>query len=98
MGENAPALITLRIGTAMQKWHALRRPRNPRSGIFTRPVITLILVGGMWLALATLGLFFWALSTSRSTSEAMTMTFVALVLFEFVKAYNFRSGRARRTL
>jgi Ca2+-transporting ATPase len=70
-----------------------RQPRNPRSGIFSRPVISLMLVGGVWLALANLGLFVWALHTERSADEAMTMTFVAVVLFEFVKAYNFRSDR-----
>jgi Ca2+-transporting ATPase len=68
-----------------------RQPRNPRTGIFTRPVITLMLVGGGWLALANLALFAWAIHTGRSAAEAMTMTFVAVVLFEFVKAYNFRS-------
>jgi P-type Ca2+ transporter type 2C len=70
-----------------------RRPRNPRSGIFTRPIISLMVVGGVWLALANLGLFVWALSTGRNASEAITMTFIAVVLFEFVKAYNFRSDR-----
>ena len=70
-----------------------RQPRNPRTGIFTRPVISLMLVGGGWLALANLALFAWAIHTGRSAAEAMTMTFVAVVLFEFVKAYNFRSDR-----
>jgi Ca2+-transporting ATPase len=70
-----------------------RQPRNSRSGIFTRPVISLMLVGGVWLALANLGLFVWAINTDRSAAEAMTMTFVGVVLFEFVKAYNFRSDR-----
>jgi Ca2+-transporting ATPase len=70
-----------------------RQPRNPRTGMFTRPVISLMLLGGGWLALATLTLFAWAIHTGRDTAEAMTMTFVAVVLFEFVKAYNFRSDR-----
>jgi Ca2+-transporting ATPase len=70
-----------------------RQPRDPRTGIFTRPVLSLMLVGGGWLALATLTLFAWAIHSGRSTTEAMTMTFVAVVLFEFIKAYNFRSDR-----
>src|SRR5512134_3212573 len=70
-----------------------RKPRNPRTGIFTRPVITLMTVGGVWSALANLGLFAWALTTGRSAAEAMTMTFVSLVLIQFLKAYNFRSDR-----
>ena len=70
-----------------------RKPRNPRTGIFTRPVVTLMVVGGLWSALVNLGLYAWALSSGRSLEEAMTMTFVSLVLIQFFKAYNFRSDR-----
>ncbi|HSO27545.1 MAG TPA: HAD-IC family P-type ATPase, partial [Anaerolineales bacterium] len=70
-----------------------RKPRNPRTGIFTRPVVTLMMLGGLWSTLINLGLFSWALSSGRSTEEAMTMTFVSLVLIQFFKAYNFRSDR-----
>ena len=70
-----------------------RPPRNPRTGIFTRPVVMLMLVGGVWSALVNLSLFVWALNSGRSIAEAMTMTFVSLVLIQFFKAYNFRSDR-----
>ncbi len=70
-----------------------RKPRNPRTGIFTRPVVTLMTVGGVWSALVNLSLFAWALNSGRSLEEAMTMTFVSLVLIQFFKAYNFRSDR-----
>ena len=70
-----------------------RPPRNPRTGIFTRPVIMLMLVGGVWSAVVNLSLFVWALNSGRSIAEAMTMTFVSLVLIQFFKAYNFRSDR-----
>jgi len=70
-----------------------RPPRNPRTGIFTRPVISLMLAGGVWLALANLGLFIWALTSGRDIEEARTMLFVSVVLFEFFKAFNFRSDR-----
>ena len=39
-----------------------RPPRNPRTGIFTRPVVALMLVGGLWSTLVNLGLFAWALA------------------------------------
>jgi Ca2+-transporting ATPase len=68
-----------------------RPPRNQRAGIFTRPVVMLMLVGGLWSALVNLGLFVWALNSGRGIQEAMTMTFVSLVLIQFFKAYNFRS-------
>jgi Ca2+-transporting ATPase len=70
-----------------------RKPRNPRAGIFTRPVVTVMMVGGLWSAALNLGLFAWALRSGGSLEKAMTMTFVSLVLIESFKAYNFRSDR-----
>ncbi|MBA4107317.1 MAG: ATPase [Pirellula sp.] len=70
-----------------------QRPRAPRSGIFTRPVITLMAVGGLWSAVVNLGLFAWALHVGKGLPAAMTMTFVSLVLIQLFKAYNFRSDR-----
>ena len=70
-----------------------RPPRDPRTGIFTRPVVMLMLVGGLWSALVNLSLFVWAMNSGRGVQEAMTMTFVSLVLIQFFKAYNFRSDR-----
>jgi Ca2+-transporting ATPase len=70
-----------------------RKPRNPRTGIFTRPVVSLMVAGGLWSTLINLGLFVWVLNSGRSLEEAMTMTFVSLVLVQFFKAYNFRSDR-----
>ncbi len=70
-----------------------RKPRNPRTGIFTRPVVTLMSVGGIWSTIINLGLFIWASNSGRGISEAMSMTFVSLVLIQFFKAYNFRSDR-----
>jgi Ca2+-transporting ATPase len=69
------------------------KPRNPRTGIFTRPVVSLMVVGGVWSTAVNLGLFAWALGSGRSLEESMTMTFVSLVLIQFFKAYNFRSDR-----
>ena len=68
-----------------------RPPRDPDAGVFTRSVVTLMLVGGVWSSLANLALFAWALESGRGLTLAMTMTFVSLVLIEFIKAYNFRS-------
>jgi Ca2+-transporting ATPase len=70
-----------------------RPPRRRDTGIFTRPVMVLIALGGAWSALVTLSLFSWALSTERVLAEAMTMTFATLVLIEFFKAYSYRSDR-----
>ncbi|MCS6844597.1 MAG: cation-translocating P-type ATPase [Caldilineales bacterium] len=70
-----------------------RKPRNPRTGIFTRPVVALMMMGGLWSAVVNLGLFTWAQNSGRPVAEAMTMTFVSLVLIQFFKAFNYRSDR-----
>ncbi len=68
-----------------------RRPNDPRQGIFTRPVLALMLAGGIWSTVVNMSLFNWALHSGRPVREAMTMTFVSLVLIQFFKAYSFRS-------
>ncbi len=70
-----------------------RPPRNPRTGIFTTPVMILMTVGGLWSMIVNLALFIGLLNAGRSISEAMAMIFVLLVMIEFFKAYNFRSDR-----
>ena len=69
----------------------LRRPTDPKKGIFTPTVLTLIFTGGIWSTIVNLTLFHYSLASGRSLQEAMTMTFVSLVLIQFLKAYNFRS-------
>ncbi len=66
-------------------------PRNPRTGIFTPAVVRLMVLGGGWSAIANLTLFIGARYVGYSDQEAMTMTFVSLVLMEFFKAYGYRS-------
>jgi Ca2+-transporting ATPase len=70
-----------------------RKPRDPRAGVFTRPLLVLLLAGGFWSALVNLGLFTWLLRSGRPLAEAMAMTFLSLVLIQFFKAYNYRSDR-----
>ena len=70
-----------------------RKPRDPRAGMFTRPLVMLLLAGGLWSAAINLGLFAWLLKSGRPLSEAMAMTFVSLVLIQFFNAYNCRSDR-----
>ena len=70
-----------------------RHPRDPRVGIFTRPVVVMLLVGGLWSALVNVTLFTWLLRLGRPLQEVMAITFVALVLIQFFNAYNCRSDR-----
>jgi Ca2+-transporting ATPase len=71
-----------------------RRPRDPRHGLLTRPVLALIVVGGLWSALVNAAIFAWVLASGRGTAEARSLTFVSLILIQLVKAYNFRSDRS----
>jgi Ca2+-transporting ATPase len=70
-----------------------RPPRQPREGIFSRPVVVLLTVGGIWSAIANLSLFAWARAQQFPTAECMTLVFVSLCLVEFFKAFSFRSDR-----
>jgi Ca2+-transporting ATPase len=70
-----------------------RPPRDRRHGIFTRPVVVLMLASGAWSTLANFALFMWVLNSGRGIREAMAMTFLSLVLIQFCNAYNFRSDR-----
>ena len=70
-----------------------RKPRDPRAGVFTRPIVIILMAGGVWSAVVNVGLFAWVLRSGRPLSEAMAMTFVSLVLIQFFKAYNYRSDR-----
>jgi P-type Ca2+ transporter type 2C len=72
----------------------LRQPNDPKKGIFTRSILALMLTGGIWSTIVNLSLFQFAIASGRSLKEAMTMTFVSLVLIQFFKAYNFRSEHA----
>ena len=70
----------------------MRRPPRPTDGgIFTGPILTLMLVGGLWSTLVNLGVFVAALAAGRAVEEARSVTFVSLVLIQFFKAYSFRS-------
>lgn len=70
-----------------------RSPRKLNQGIFTRSVVLLIVIGGVWSAVANTALFFWFLKAGRNLTESMALVFVSLVLIQFFKAYNFRSDK-----
>jgi P-type Ca2+ transporter type 2C len=70
-----------------------RKPRDPKAGIFTRPVVAMLTAAGLWSALVNISLFTWLLGEGRPLTEVMAMTFVSLVLIQFFNAYNCRSDR-----
>jgi Ca2+-transporting ATPase len=70
-----------------------RKPRDPRVGVFTRPVVAMLLAAGLWSAVVILSVFVWLLQAGRPVPEVMAITFVSLVLIQFFNAYNCRSDR-----
>jgi P-type Ca2+ transporter type 2C len=70
-----------------------RSPRDPRVGIFTRPVVIMLVTAGVWSALVNAVLFTWLTQAGRPLEQVMAMTFVLLVLVQFFNAYNCRSDR-----
>ena len=70
------------------------KPRDARKGIFTKPLVTLMCLGGFWSTIINLGVYLGALRLGYTQAHAMTLTFVTLVLIQFLKAYNFRSIRS----
>jgi Ca2+-transporting ATPase len=70
-----------------------RQPRDPRIGVFTRPVVVMLLAAGLWSGLVNMTLFVWLLERGRALEEVMALTFVTLVLIQFFNAYNCRSDR-----
>ena len=70
-----------------------RPPRDPRTGVFAGPVILLMILGGAWSMVVTLMLFYWGLKSGVGGATATSLTFAALVLIQFLKAYGVRSDR-----
>jgi Ca2+-transporting ATPase len=70
-----------------------QKPRPRGQGIFTRSVVILMLIGGVWSAIVNLGIFKWALDTGKPMMEAQSLTFLTLIVIQFFKAYNFRSEK-----
>jgi P-type Ca2+ transporter type 2C len=70
-----------------------RPPRRFDTGIFTRPVVGLIALGGIWSTAVTVGLFTSLLASGSGLGEARTTVFATLILIELCKAFSFRSDR-----
>jgi len=70
-----------------------QKPRPRGQGIFTKPVVILMSIGGVWSMLVNLGIFKWALDAGRGMWEAQGLCFLTLVLIQFFKAYNYRSDK-----
>jgi Ca2+-transporting ATPase len=70
-----------------------RPPRDPREPLPNRQGIGMILGAGLYIALATAGLFYFYLdeATSADILRAQTIAFTGIIVLEKVNVFNFRS-------
>ncbi|OGJ54167.1 ATPase [Candidatus Peribacteria bacterium RIFCSPHIGHO2_02_FULL_49_16] len=87
--DGLPA-IALSVDAA-EKDLMIQRPRDAKKSIFTRPIISLMCLGGLWSTVLNVSLFWFLLRKDVPVQKAMTMVFVTLVFIELWKAYIFRS-------
>lgn len=82
-----------------------KKPRKPSAKIMEWPFIRRYLINGLWIGLATTGVFIWNLqqhgwrfgekvnTDSSSYFESATMAFVVLTLLQMVHTFNSRSEK-----
>lgn len=69
-------------------------PRDPQKSIFTKPIVILIVIGGLWSAMLNLSIFYYFYYVKGiSLADAQGLVFINLILIQFVKAYNYRSDK-----
>jgi Ca2+-transporting ATPase len=70
-----------------------RPPRDPSESLPNRQGLWMILGAGIYIALATVGLFYFSLSegTSADILRAQTMAFTGIIVLEKINVFNFRS-------
>ena len=70
-----------------------QKPRPRGQGIFTKPIVTLMAVGGTWSGILNIAVFKWALDSGKDMVEAQSLCFISLIIIQLYKAYNFRSDK-----
>jgi calcium-translocating P-type ATPase len=66
-------------------------PRDPREGVINRPVLWRMLWLGLFMALATLAVFWWVLEQDVSLEFARSVAMTQMVMLQFFHVFNCRS-------
>ena len=67
-------------------------PRDTHKNIFSKSVVFLMVIGGIWSATINLSIFVLMLHIIQvPLSEAQSMVFLGLIIIQFFKAFNYRS-------
>jgi Ca2+-transporting ATPase len=67
------------------------KPHPHGQSIFNRPVVSFMVMAGLWTCIVPLIAFIWALNAGKSVVEAQCICFVTLIIIQFFNAYNCRS-------
>ena len=68
-----------------------RRPRSPKEAIFNTPMLSRVLVGGLYMGGMAFSLFYILLQGGYTVEAARNITLLLMVLFENVHVFNSRS-------
>jgi calcium-translocating P-type ATPase len=68
-----------------------RKPRSPKEPIFNKPMISRVIVAGLYMGVAAFSLFYILLNNGYSVEAARNITLLLMVLFENVHVFNARS-------
>jgi len=68
-----------------------RKPRSPKEPIFNKPMISRVMVAGLYMGLAAFSLFYILLNAGYAVDAARNITLLLMVLFENVHVFNSRS-------
>ena len=72
--------------------YMFRPPRNPHRSIFSRSVVFLMVIGGIWSATVNLSIFLYMTEIVKvPLAEAQSIVFASLIIIQFFKAFNYRS-------
>ena len=67
--------------------------RPPEKGdILTKNILLQILLLGIVMAIGTIAVFYWQISTGVSTTKAMTVAFTLFVVYQLLNAFNGRAN------
>ena len=69
----------------------LRKPRSPKEAIFNKPMISRVLIAGLYMGITAFSLFYILLNAGYTVDMARNITLLLMVLFENAHVFNSRS-------
>ncbi|MBI2836578.1 MAG: calcium-transporting P-type ATPase, PMR1-type [Chloroflexi bacterium] len=70
-----------------------RRPRPRNESVFSRQVVGVMVMAGVWVAAVTMVVFIWAMRAGKEIEEAQGLVFITLIMLQLFASFGFRSDR-----